>query len=226
MTNDDFAEDVTAVAALAEPIRRDLYAYIGSQNQPVSRDQAAAALSLPRHTVKFHLDRLVDEGLLTTEFRRLSGLSGPGAGRPSKLYRRSNREVELSLPGRDYRLAAEIMAAAIERSAGTGEPVRDATRFVALAVGRAAADSLTRAASDPVENLLATLTARGYEPHLEDDRITMTNCPFHQLARQHTELVCTMNLDLLDGLLEGAGDGGCTARLDPDDARCCVVIDL
>ena len=62
-----------ASAALAEPVRRDLYLYVVGQPEPVSRDQAAAGVGVPRHTAKFHLDRLVEEGLLDTEFRRLSG---------------------------------------------------------------------------------------------------------------------------------------------------------
>ena len=72
---------------------------------------------------------------------------------------------------------------------------------------------------------MSTLSARGYEPRLEERRITLVNCPFHQLAQEHTELVCTMNLDLLDALLQ-QGTSEFTARLDPEDGRCCVVIDL
>ena len=56
----------------------------------MGRDQAAQGVGVPTHTAKFHLDRLVDEGLLEVEFRRLSGRTGPGSGRPAKLYRRSD----------------------------------------------------------------------------------------------------------------------------------------
>ena len=90
---DDFAAQVSGVGALAEPARRALYLYVVAQPGPVSRDQAAAGAGLPRHTAKFHLDKLVADGLLETEYRRMSGRRGPGAGRPTKLYRRSSRQV-------------------------------------------------------------------------------------------------------------------------------------
>jgi predicted ArsR family transcriptional regulator len=225
VTSEHFDEDIGAIAALAEPTRRDLYAYIASQPEPVSRDQAAAALEIPRHTVKFHLDKLVDGGLLSVHFRRLSGLNGPGAGRPSKLYSRSEREVGFTLPERDYRLAADILASAIETNGATGEPIADACRAAARLVGESAAPRGEQRVSDKTESLMSTLSARGYEPRLEEHLITLVNCPFHQLAQEHTELVCTMNLDLLDALLQ-QGEGEFTARLDPQDGRCCVVVDL
>ena len=114
---DDFAAQVTGVGALAEPARRALYRYVVAQPEPVSRDQAAAGAGLPRHTAKFHLDKLVADGLLDTEYRRLSGRRGPGAGRPTKLYRRSSRQLAVSLPPRLYDLAGQILAGAVETAA-------------------------------------------------------------------------------------------------------------
>ena len=105
MTDDDFATRVSRLSALAEPARRALYRYVAAQPGPVSRDQAGEGVGVPRHTAKFHLDKLVEEGLLTTEFRRLTGRSGPGAGRPTKLYRPSSDEVAVSVPERHYDLA-------------------------------------------------------------------------------------------------------------------------
>src|SRR3954447_1519078 len=104
--------------ALADPVRRELYRWVVAQADPVSRDQAAAGADVPRHTAKFHLDRLVADGPLETELRRLTGRRGPGAGRPAKLYRRSSRQVSLTLPPRQYELAAQIMAAALDRGGG------------------------------------------------------------------------------------------------------------
>src|SRR5829696_7007708 len=111
---DDFVSQVAGVSALAEPARRALYRFVVAQPEPVSRDQAAAGAALPRHTAKFHLDKLVEERLLDTEFRRLSGRRGPGAGRPTKLYRRSARQVAVTLPQRHYDLAGQILAGAVE----------------------------------------------------------------------------------------------------------------
>ncbi|HWR49068.1 MAG TPA: helix-turn-helix domain-containing protein, partial [Pseudonocardiaceae bacterium] len=75
---------ISAIAALDEPTRRRLYDYVVRQPAPVSRDDAAAILELPRTTVAFHLDRLVDEDLLDVIYERRTGRTGPGAGRPAK----------------------------------------------------------------------------------------------------------------------------------------------
>src|SRR5687767_15672 len=95
---DAFDAQVAGVAALGEPVRRRLYWFVAAQAHPVSRDQAADALGIARHIVKFHLDRLEADGLLEAEFSRPPGRGGPGAGRPAKLYRRSSRQFTVSLP--------------------------------------------------------------------------------------------------------------------------------
>src|SRR4051812_34198583 len=112
--DDERTAQVTAVAALAEPTRRRLYEYVVRRPQPVGRDEAAGAVGVPRATTAFHLDRLVADGLLEVSFERRSGRTGPGAGRPAKLYRRSDCAVAVSLPARHYELAAELLAAAVE----------------------------------------------------------------------------------------------------------------
>ncbi|HET8615752.1 MAG TPA: helix-turn-helix domain-containing protein [Actinomycetales bacterium] len=235
-----FVSQVGSVAALADPIRRDLYAFVSAQAEAVSRDQAAAAVGVPSHKAKFHLDRLSESGLLEVEYRRLSGKAGPGAGRPTKLYRRADREVSVSLPPREYDLAATIMAAAIEASVHDGTPLPDALRTCARAAGRALASGAVAGATGPgddvpvrrggpLDQVWAVLADHGYEPRLEDDdrgqqRVVMANCPFHSLSRTHTELVCGLNSDLIDGLTETLGNGVVTARLEPAPGRCCVVL--
>ena len=105
------------IGALVDETRRGLYEYVVGEPDPVGREQAASALDLPLHTASFHLDRLVAEGLLEVEFRRLSGRTGPGAGRPSKLYRRAGRTFAVSLPPRRYDLVGDILAEAVTRAA-------------------------------------------------------------------------------------------------------------
>jgi predicted ArsR family transcriptional regulator len=225
-----FASSVAGVAALAEPVRRDLYLFVAGQAEPVSRDQAAAGVGVPVHTAKFHLDRLADEGLLEVEYRRLSGRRGPGAGRPTKLYRRSDHEVAVSLPPREYDLAAGVMAAAIEASVHDGTPLRDALRDCAVAAGRSlAAAEEGRREQDPLQAVCGVLADHGYEPRTERDeqsaeRVVMANCPFHWLSRSHTELVCGLNADLIEGVTQTLGRGVVTARLEPAPGRCCVVL--
>jgi predicted ArsR family transcriptional regulator len=230
---DDFAAQVSGVGALAEPARRALYLYVVAQPEPVSRDQAAAGAGLPRHTAKFHLDKLVTDGLLDTEYRRLSGRRGPGAGRPTKLYRRSSRQVTVTLPPRHYDLAGQILARAVDDAARDGIPVLQA-------VQRAAADAGHRlgAAQRPrdersatvlddaaaLEAVAAVLAAHGYEPRVQSDRVVLANCPFHALAREHTALVCGMNLHLITALLEELGRRDVQTGLDPAPHRCCVTL--
>jgi predicted ArsR family transcriptional regulator len=229
---DDFAENVAGIAALAEPVRRDLYRYVVAQGDPVSRDQAAAGVGVPRHTVKFHLDKLVEEGLLDTEFRRLGDRQGPGAGRPTKLYRRSGREVSVTVPERRYDLAGQLLASAVEESAREGTPVLPSLHRVAAAWGARLGDE-ARAAAGPrpgrdrlVGATCDVLASHGYEPRADDRSVTLANCPFHALARDHTELVCDMNLALVSAVARNGGDARLSARLDPADGRCCVVLDV
>jgi predicted ArsR family transcriptional regulator len=229
MPSDDFATRVAGVAALAEPVRRELYLFVAGQSDPVSRDQAAAGVGVARHTAKFHLDKLVADGLLATEFRRLSGRRGPGAGRPAKLYRRADGEVSVSLPERRYDLAGVLLAQAIENSVHDGSHVLDALNDAAANFGATLAEP-SRPAGGPTAGRHAprdaacqVLAESGYEPQLVEDTILLRNCPFHALAEQHSELVCGMNLALVQAVTERLG-GNLTPRLDPGDSRCCVVI--
>jgi predicted ArsR family transcriptional regulator len=220
MARDDRDEGVAAVAALAEPTRRRLYDHVVRQPQPVTRDDAAAALELPRATAAFHLDRLVDEGLLDIGYERRTGRTGPGAGRPAKLYRRAECSVSVSLPERRYDLAGRLLADAMADADVSGEPPRAALERRARQRGRELGAAVS---GEPAEQaVLRVLEDQGFEPRLEDGVITLANCPFHALAQEHTELVCGMNLRLLDGVLESVPGAGLTARLQPAPGRCCV----
>jgi predicted ArsR family transcriptional regulator len=226
---DDFDSRVACIGALAEPVRRQLYRYVAAQPEPVGRDQVAAETGVPRHVVKFHLDRLADEGLLEVEFRRLSGRQGPGAGRPAKLYRRAAREVSVTLPERRYDLAGEILADAVEEAARVGGSVREAVARSAAAAGRrigtrARVEGVIDADASPLDSLAGVLASCGYEPRVQADRLVLANCPFHALAARHLDLVCGMNLDLVAALTEELGHTDVDVRLDPGPGRCCVVL--
>src|SRR3954447_7037715 len=155
------ADRVAAVGALDDPVRRALLDLVAAGEGPVSRDEAAAALGLSRRITAFHLDRLAEKGILTVEYRRLTGRTGPGSGRPSKLYRRAPEDLEVSVPERHYDVAGEIMAAAVEESTRTGEPVRDVLLRIAGDVGRefgARAETFEKAVSE-----------LGFEPRTDPD---------------------------------------------------------
>lgn len=218
---------ILAVATLEEPTRRRLYDHVVRQTAAVTRDEAARALGLPRATAAFHLDRLAEEGLLDVVYERRTGRSGPGAGRPSKLYRRSERHVEVSLPEHRYDLVGRLLATAIEDAEATGVSPRQALDRRARQVGNelaAAARAATPAETGP-EALMRILDAHGFEPRADEDAIVLGNCPFHTLAQQHTDLVCAMNLCLLDGLLTGLDSTELQAHLKPEPGHCCVRIE-
>lgn len=223
-------QDATGIAALADPVRRRLYLFVCGQPGPVSREQAADAVSVPVHQAKFHLDKLEAEGLLDSEYARLSGRRGPGAGRPSKVYRRAAREISVSLPDREYELAGRLMADAIAEAADTGEAVIDTLYRLAAARGRSVGEQAVAAHGPPQSpkaalNLAAeTLARHGYEPREENGRVVLVNCPFHRLAQAHTQLVCGMNHALVGGLSAALVPHCPRADLEPGSDRCCVVL--
>lgn len=217
---DPLADDAAAVAALVDDTRRSLYGYVAARREPVSRGEAADAVGVPLHTASFHLDRLVDAGLLVTEFRRLTGRTGPGAGRPSKLYQRAEREVAVSLPARRYDLAGDILAAAISRAAAGGsleEALAASAREEGLGLGRGTAGR-------GLDGLADVLVSQGYEPYEEDGELALANCPFDSLARKYTDLICGVNCSFVQGVADGMGSDELTARLAPQPGACCVKV--
>ncbi|WP_432061776.1 helix-turn-helix transcriptional regulator [Streptomyces sp. S1] len=226
-------EDIEAIAALQDPVRRRLYEYVAAQGREVGRNEAAEAVGVARTLAAHHLDRLAEAGLLESGSRRLTGRSGPGAGRPAKVYTRARAERSVSLPARDYRTAAELLAEAAEE-AGLDAGLRAAARRRGEALRGPAAPC------GDLEEAMRALTARGYEPHLEEGEeedaedpggkagadgpvVRMRNCPFHAVAERFPPLVCGMNLALLEGLL--GADGPVRARMDARPGECCVVVE-
>jgi predicted ArsR family transcriptional regulator len=225
--DDPLGSGAAAIGVLADRTRRALYEYVAAQPDAVGRDATAAALGIAKHTVSFHLDRLAEEGLLEVEFRRLSGRTGPGAGRPSKLYRRSPREFTLTLPPRRYDLVGDILAAAVGR-AGAGEDLDAALAASAHAEGRAVGGEAAGVAAPPalveLADLAAVLAGQGYEPALAPDAVSLANCPFDALAQKHTALVCGLNRSFVQGVADGLGCAGVTAHLEPRPGHCCVTV--
>jgi predicted ArsR family transcriptional regulator len=227
--------DVAAVASLDEPTRRHVYDHVCTHAFPVSRDDVADALGVRRRTAAFHLDRLAELGLLSVSFARRTGRSGPGAGRPAKLYQRSVDEVSVSLPPRHYDLAGRLLAGAVVQAQQSGEPPGDVLDRQAYDFGQAMARGQSGGCEQPGQRgqsgsgdadvLMNLLEVHGFEPRLAGGDIVLNNCPFHALAQEHPQLVCGMNLHLLEGVLEGLGQTEVRARLDPGPSRCCVRIE-
>ncbi|MER6098248.1 helix-turn-helix domain-containing protein [Streptomyces sp. NPDC001728] len=233
-------KDIDAIAVLQDPVRRRLYEYVAAQGREVGRNEAAEAAGVARTLAAHHLDKLTEAGLLESGSRRLTGRSGPGAGRPAKVYTRARAEHSVSLPARDYRTAAELLAEAAEQ-AGLDAGLCAAARRRGEALRGSAAPC------GDLEEAMTVLAARGYEPHLEGTDSTpceqdtqdgppaegpaeapapvvrMRNCPFHSVAERFPPLVCGMNLALLEGLL--GTDGPVRARMDSRPGECCVVVE-
>jgi predicted ArsR family transcriptional regulator len=227
---EEFDAQVSGIAALADPVRRALYRSVLAASGPMSRDQAAEAVGVPRPTAKFHLDKLVVDGLLEVEFARPAGRNGPGAGRPAKLYRRSARQFAVSLPDRRYELAGRLLARAVADAQREEVPVGRALARAAREAGGALGEEARRRAGkrpSRARSLAATasiLRECGYEPRTEGRGIALANCPFDALARDYTDVVCAMNLELIDGLVHGFDRSGLEATPDPAPGRCCVQI--
>lgn len=210
----DGLEAVSGLSSLDDPARRRLYEYVASCDEPVGRDDAASAVGISRTLAAYHLDKLAEAGVLTVSYARPPGRSGPGAGRPAKRYVRTRQELSASIPPRNYGLLAKLLAEAVtaDKSGAVGSAVataaRNAGRDSARGVG--VIDSLCRCGFEPVR------TTGG--------DIELRNCPFHQLMSQYPELVCGLNLELIQGMLEAGGELPSRAVLAPREDRCCVVI--
>jgi predicted ArsR family transcriptional regulator len=206
-------DPLSALTSLGDATRRRVYDHVAARTAPASRDEIAAAAGIGRTLAAYHLDRLAAEGLLEVTFQRRSGRSGPGAGRPAKLYARAGTELAVSVPPRDYSLAARLLADAAAADDADG-PVRRSLTSAAERLGR------ELAAEAPDAALEVRLRERGYEPYRDGDALRLRNCPFHAVAQRHPDVVCDMNLALLRGLADPATD----VALEPGPGRCCVAL--
>jgi predicted ArsR family transcriptional regulator len=224
---------IEALGALSDPVRRRLYEYVAGRHEAVGRDDAAAAMQIGRPLAAFHLDRLARDGLLDVEFRRLNGRSGPGAGRPSKLYRRSRRELSVSLPARRYGVAAELFATVLDAEGeAAGGAIRAAGHEYGLGLARAArAMAPGKSKRSPVQaaaqtELLAVLAEVGFEPDVDaTGTIRLRNCPFDALVPEHRQLTCGMNLAVLEGVADGLGSRTLAPVRRTEPGYCCVAFD-
>jgi predicted ArsR family transcriptional regulator len=225
--------DLASLSSLDDPVRRRLYAVISARSEPVSRDDAAGAAGIGRALAAYHLDKLVEVGLLTAIYQRPEGRTGPGAGRPAKLYCRSEREFAVTVPPREYELAARLLVRAVESdpSGRSHAALRAAAHQLGTELGgdvaaQGPSEDHGDDAADPEQRDLETvLAAYGYEPeHCADDVTRLRNCPFHQLVQQHKETVCGMNLALIDGVAAGLKASTLRPVLDPQPGYCCVTI--
>jgi len=230
MPPSELERQIAAIASLDEPIRRGLYLYVLGRRREVGRDEAARALRIARALAAFHLDKLVEHGLLETSYRRLTRRRGPGAGRPAKLYRPASRTLVFTLPARRYELAGRVFVRAIADAASPA--TRGTLERAARAAGRRLAGGMRpstrgrgRAGNTRGLNAaLAVLGECGFEPVRRNGEVRLSNCPFEALAEECRPLVCGMNLALVRGVLTGMSARGVRAELRPAPGSCCVIV--
>lgn len=218
------ADDLTAVALLAEPVRQRLYQYLRERGEPVGREEAAQHCGIAARLAAFHLDRMAGAGLLDVEYRRISGRSGPGAGRPAKLYSISSREFEVVIPQTQYALAASMMATALDGGADGAKGLEE----VAATVGEGLGEEIRKQARTRKarhEAVARKLTQLGYEPQLAESGVwTLRNCIFAELSTAHRQLVCGMNAALVAGVLDGARVPSLRIERRAPGPACCVQL--
>jgi predicted ArsR family transcriptional regulator len=246
VTEDPAFAALDALSVLGDPVRRRLYQHVAAAPGEVGRDAAADAVGISRSLAAFHLDKLVEAGLLAVSFRRLSGRTGPGAGRPAKVYQRAAGEHAVSVPPRSYDAAARLLAEVVEnagldrelqaaaRAAGAAASTAGAAGAAASTAGAAgaaastagaagaakAAGGATPAAGGAAGDLVEVLRTHGYQPFWDGETLRLHNCPFHALAEEFRALVCGMNLALLEGLAPEQW----SPAMDPCPGGCCVAL--
>lgn len=223
---DSFERTLEAIGTLADDNRRGMYLFIREQGRPVGRDEAAEAVGISRKLAAFHLDKLVEKGLLKAHYMHLSEKRGPGAGRPSKVYEPTESEMAVTIPSRSYDFAAKILIDAMRTAGPWRTTVPEIAREEGFELGRKVRrERRLRAPGDKrtLELSREVLYERGYEPYRDHQGgIRLRNCPFHELAQQSVEIVCGLNQAFIDGFLKGLGNESVMAVLDPQPGKCCV----
>ena len=223
--------DIAAIASLGDDLRRRMYEVVRERGRPTSRDEIAQSGGVSRKLAAFHLDKLAERGLLTVSYSRPPGRSGRGAGRTSKYYEPSDRQLEVSIPERQYDVMGSILLGAIE-SQGPGERTEVAAHRVAHETGEAIGRVERRLRRLPRPGAERTLTVArevladcGYEPYVDEGDVRMRSCPFHALAEQNRDIVCSLNRELIDGVVAGLGNSSVQVHLDPKAGECCVRLE-
>lgn len=210
----------SAAAALVDRSRRALFEYVRRQDHPVSREEAARAQRISRGLAAFHLDKLVEAGLLRARYQAPPDRPR-GRGRTPKVYEAAVLDgLSITIPERRYRLIAEILSDAVATDPGdAGELAQQLARQRGVELGWQLREQ------DSGTDLVAALTRLGFEPRLAAERrLRLHNCPFHALAQRQTELICGLNFAFLTGLVEGLAAAGVRPVLVPRPGACCVEL--
>jgi predicted ArsR family transcriptional regulator len=206
-----------------DPVRRQVFDFVAHEGGEVSRDQTAEAVGIGRSLAAFHLDKLAAAGVLATTYRRPAGKTGPGAGRPAKLYRWSGDAVAVSFPARNYELIGRFLVEALGRRPATATLAE--ARRLAAAAGRAlGARNRPELEQDRDKALSALLADQGFRPRSGPAGIRLENCPFRSWADLDQRAVCKTNAAFQRGILAGLEIADRRVAVDRKPDCCCIVI--
>lgn len=219
---------VAAIAALDDDVRSALYAFVRAADGPVTREAAAEAVEISRKLAAFHLDKLVDAGLLVS---RIQAVGVPRVGRTPKVYEPAAADIVVHVPPREPEVLAEILVQAVLTERGderAEQAVMRVARERGLAVGSTERDRVRpgRVGAERALGLAGSLLEQhGFEPARSEGGLRLRNCPFHPHASTAPELVCGLNHAFLCGLLEGLqAEATVQAVLAPSPGACCVQL--
>jgi predicted ArsR family transcriptional regulator len=186
--------------ALADDTRFRLYRYLGLTGRPVSVREIAQRLSLHPNTLRPHLRRLEEVGLVVREARRATSV-----GRPQVLYGVADPPAD---EARGYRLFSEMLAGLVKGKRAMERAEGLAREWGAYLVAQGGPKPGVRlAAARNLAMLQEGMARAGFEPRFRraDGRVevTLRSCPFRELAEDHRDLACTLHRGLLEGMLDG-----------------------
>lgn len=222
--------------ALGDPTRRKIFFFVREAGVLVGKDEVAEAIGIERRLAAFHLDKLVEQGFLRAEFQRRTGRTGPGAGRPAKLYALTESEVSVSLPERHYDLLAELLLRSM--AGGSDVPTQAVLERVGYEFGReiglrqreesgdATPLSARSTTTEAIAEVVRLLSRYGFAAESAGgDAIKACSCPFEEMAFHDPARVCGLDRSIWKGILSAfapeATLAEATTRAQGDEA--CVV---
>lgn len=185
---------------LGDNTRYAIYLEMARSPRPLATAEIAETLDLHPNTVRPHLERMRDLGLLD-----VTTAATGAVGRPQHRYAIADDAPSLGLEPPVFPLVTRILLEAAAAGGLDPNDLSDAGREQGAA---AAAATASLACADALERELASL---GFDPARVDDgddvTIAFTHCPFRELAEAHPELVCSMHRGMVEGFVDARGDG-------------------
>lgn len=205
-------------SALGDPTRRAIYIAVRESAEPMTASRVAELFELHPNVARHHLDKLAGDGWLVVSRRRPEERSGPGAGRPAKIYAASNREVSIHFAPRRYELLVELLMRVLGRIAP--EELGRIAQEVGTEYGQELAAEIgapdDAGYSEAVQAVAVAMTGLGFsmDPDVEGQRLLTSHCPFGEAAADHPDVVCSLDRGIVTGLM-GRIAAGCEPVLIP-----------